>query len=222
MSSSRAPPAASAARLLRRFVEEGARAVVVADRDVQGAEAIAAELGPRALAVEFRRRRGEQRARADRDRLGGQRRDRHLHLERGRRRHGRRPRGERRGLGRSVARQRDGARVGLARTAARDARARRGLSDQHRLRRRPADAGLLADLQRHQARRRVAGGVDGDRISRPRRARLVHLPAGRAHADARTRNGGGRRRGRAVVGRPDRTRGGRRRCRRRHPPRSAS
>src|SRR5271155_4960515 len=39
--------------LARSFVEEGARAVVVADRDVQGAQAIAAELGPRALAVGF-------------------------------------------------------------------------------------------------------------------------------------------------------------------------
>jgi NAD(P)-dependent dehydrogenase (short-subunit alcohol dehydrogenase family) len=39
--------------LVRSFVEEGARAVVVADRDLQGAQAVAGELGAAALAVEF-------------------------------------------------------------------------------------------------------------------------------------------------------------------------
>jgi NAD(P)-dependent dehydrogenase (short-subunit alcohol dehydrogenase family) len=39
--------------LVLSFVEEGARAVVVADRDLQGAQAVAGELGARALAVEF-------------------------------------------------------------------------------------------------------------------------------------------------------------------------
>jgi NAD(P)-dependent dehydrogenase (short-subunit alcohol dehydrogenase family) len=39
--------------LVRSFVEEGTRAVVVADRDLPGAQAIAAELGARALAVGF-------------------------------------------------------------------------------------------------------------------------------------------------------------------------
>ena len=130
----------------------------------------------------------------------GQRADRHLHLQRRRaRRHGR-PRDARRDLAGSVERQRDGARVGLARAAAADARARRGLSDQHRLRRRAAHAGLLARLQRDQARRRVAGRVAGDRVRRRRHPRVVHLPAGRAHADART--GDGRARGRRRADRP--------------------
>jgi NAD(P)-dependent dehydrogenase (short-subunit alcohol dehydrogenase family) len=39
--------------LVRRFVEEGARAVVVADRELEGASAVAQGLGGRALAVEF-------------------------------------------------------------------------------------------------------------------------------------------------------------------------
>ncbi len=39
--------------LVRRFAAEGARAVVVADRDLQGARAIAAEIGGGALAVEL-------------------------------------------------------------------------------------------------------------------------------------------------------------------------
>jgi NAD(P)-dependent dehydrogenase (short-subunit alcohol dehydrogenase family) len=39
--------------LARRFVEEGARAVVVADRHLEGASALADELGAQALAVEF-------------------------------------------------------------------------------------------------------------------------------------------------------------------------
>ena len=39
--------------LARSFVEEGARAVVLADRDLQGAQTVAAELGAGALAVEF-------------------------------------------------------------------------------------------------------------------------------------------------------------------------
>ncbi|HEX4484000.1 MAG TPA: SDR family oxidoreductase [Solirubrobacteraceae bacterium] len=39
--------------LSRRFAEEGARAVVVADRDLAKAEAVAAEIGDGALAVEF-------------------------------------------------------------------------------------------------------------------------------------------------------------------------
>jgi NAD(P)-dependent dehydrogenase (short-subunit alcohol dehydrogenase family) len=39
--------------LARSFVEEGARAVVVADRDLRGAQAVAAELGANALAVGF-------------------------------------------------------------------------------------------------------------------------------------------------------------------------
>ena len=39
--------------LVRRFVAEGARAVVVADRELEGARAIAAEVGERALAVEL-------------------------------------------------------------------------------------------------------------------------------------------------------------------------
>jgi NAD(P)-dependent dehydrogenase (short-subunit alcohol dehydrogenase family) len=37
--------------LVRRFVDEGARGVVVADRDLAGAEAVAAAIGDRALAV---------------------------------------------------------------------------------------------------------------------------------------------------------------------------
>lgn len=39
--------------LVRSFVEEGARAVVVADRDLPGAQAVAGELGAAALAVEL-------------------------------------------------------------------------------------------------------------------------------------------------------------------------
>ncbi|MGP0101034.1 MAG: SDR family oxidoreductase [Solirubrobacteraceae bacterium] len=39
--------------LVRRFAAEGARAVVVADRDLEGARAIAAEIGAGALAVEL-------------------------------------------------------------------------------------------------------------------------------------------------------------------------
>jgi NAD(P)-dependent dehydrogenase (short-subunit alcohol dehydrogenase family) len=39
--------------LVRRFAAEGARAVVVADRDVEGARALAAEVGAGALAVGF-------------------------------------------------------------------------------------------------------------------------------------------------------------------------
>jgi len=39
--------------LVRRFVAEGARAVVVADRELEGASALAQELGDRALAVQF-------------------------------------------------------------------------------------------------------------------------------------------------------------------------
>jgi NAD(P)-dependent dehydrogenase (short-subunit alcohol dehydrogenase family) len=39
--------------LVRRFAAEGARAVVAADRELQGALALAAELGPRVLAVGF-------------------------------------------------------------------------------------------------------------------------------------------------------------------------
>ncbi len=39
--------------LVRSFVEEGARAVVVADRDLQGARAVARDLGATALAVGF-------------------------------------------------------------------------------------------------------------------------------------------------------------------------
>src|SRR5271163_3853509 len=39
--------------LARRFVAEGARAVVIADRDLAGAHALAGELGAAALAVGF-------------------------------------------------------------------------------------------------------------------------------------------------------------------------
>ena len=39
--------------LVRRFAEEGARAVVVADRQLEGASKLAEELGARALAVQF-------------------------------------------------------------------------------------------------------------------------------------------------------------------------
>jgi NAD(P)-dependent dehydrogenase (short-subunit alcohol dehydrogenase family) len=39
--------------LVRRFAAEGARAVVAADRDLEGARALARELGPSALAVGF-------------------------------------------------------------------------------------------------------------------------------------------------------------------------
>jgi len=39
--------------LVRRFASEGARAVVIADREIDGASALAGELGAKALAVEF-------------------------------------------------------------------------------------------------------------------------------------------------------------------------
>jgi NAD(P)-dependent dehydrogenase (short-subunit alcohol dehydrogenase family) len=39
--------------LVRRFVQEGARAVVVADRELEGASKLAEELGEKALAVQF-------------------------------------------------------------------------------------------------------------------------------------------------------------------------
>src|ERR1700722_18426970 len=45
--------------LVRRFLEEGARAVVVADRQLEGASKLAEELGAKALAVQFDAGRGE-------------------------------------------------------------------------------------------------------------------------------------------------------------------
>ena len=120
--------------LALRFADEGARAVVVADLDEAGAQAVAEQVGGLAVRADVGKRGGHPRA--GRPRRGGQRPDRPLLLQR--RHHGaeRRPGGARRRLGPAVARQHDVARVGGARAAARDARARRGLPRQHRVGRR--------------------------------------------------------------------------------------
>ena len=78
--------------LVRRFAAEGARALVVADRELEGARALADEVGRRWRSSSTP---GSEDSVRELIATGqrGQRADRHLRLERRRRRHGRRPGG---------------------------------------------------------------------------------------------------------------------------------
>ena len=136
--------------IARRYAKEGAKGVVVADRDAGRLEAVAKDI--RGHRRRLRRRQGSGHPASGRRSRAALRAGRRLLLQR--RHRPRRPRGcDRQGLGRQLGDPCHGACLCRARPGAGHAGAQVGLSAEHRQRGGPAGLDGLGALRRHQARR---------------------------------------------------------------------